>query len=250
MKTIFKILKVFGISVILFACGNTKPDIEMVYVEGGTFQMGSNDGDKDEKPVHTVKVNSFYIGKYEVTQQQWVEIMGNNPSHFNKCGENCPVENVSWKEVQKFITKLNEKTGMNYRLPTEAEWEYAARGGNKSRGYKYSGSDNAGDVAWYNSNSGKETHSAGQKKPNELGIYDMSGNVWEWCNDWYDENYYSVSPLNNPQGAQGATTGTYRVLHGGSFYNADDYLCVAGRTMVSPGYWDGNFGFRLCKTKE
>ena len=161
----------------------------MVFVQGGSFQMGSNNGQSDEKPVHSVTVSDFYIVKYEVTQKEWRDIMGSNPSKWK--GDNLPVEKVSWDDVQTFIKKLNAKTGLNYRLPTEAEWEYAARGGNKSNGYKYSGSNDIGSVAWYASNSGSKTHSVGQKKPNELGIYDMTGNVWEWCNDWYGD--YSSS---------------------------------------------------------
>jgi len=176
-----------------------------VFVEGGTFQMGSNDGDSDEKPVHSVTVSSFYVGKFEVTQKEYQNVMGKNPSYFK--GENNPVENVTWYDAVKYCNKRSEKEGRTpsyningnnvtcdfsangYRLPTEAEWEYAARGGNKSQNYKYSGSNKIGDVAWYDSNSGLRTHPVGQKAPNELGIYDMTGNVWEWCWDWYDGNY-------------------------------------------------------------
>ena len=163
------------------------PQIEMVFVKGGTFMMGAtpeqgSDAGDGEKPVHSVTVSDFYIGKYEVTQAQWKAVMGKNPSHYK--GENRPVERVSWYDIQKFIEKLNAKTGKRYRLPTEAEWEYAARGGNQSKGYKYSGSNDIGSVAWYTNNSGDRTHPVGQKQPNELGLYDMTGNVWEWCSDW------------------------------------------------------------------
>ena len=161
---------------------------EMVRVEGGTFRMGATseqggDAERDEKPVHSVKLNTFYIGKTEVTQALWQAVMGSNPSHFK--GADLPVENVTWYDCQNFIQKLKSLTGQKFRLPTEAEWEFACRGGNKSRGYKYSGSNNLGSVAWYNGNSGGKTRPVGTKAPNELGIYDMSGNVWEWCNDWY-----------------------------------------------------------------
>jgi formylglycine-generating enzyme required for sulfatase activity len=213
--------------------------IEMVYVKGGTFQMGSNDGDSDEKPVHTVTVSDFYIGKYEVTQKQWREIMGNNPSNFKNC-DNCPVEMVSWNDVQEFIKKLNQKTGKNYRLPTEAEWEYAARGGSQSRGYKYAGSNNIGEVAWYDDNSSSKTHAVGGKKPNELGIYDMSGNVYEWCSDWYGN--YSAGSQRNPQGP---TSGTIRVLRGGGWGSGAGVCRVSGRFLNAPGGRDRNSGFRL-----
>ncbi|WP_291528415.1 formylglycine-generating enzyme family protein, partial [Bacteroides sp. UBA939] len=143
---------------------------EMVYVQGGTFRMGSESGFDDEKPVHQVTVSSFYIGKYEVTQAQWRSVMGTNPSHFK--GDNLPVESVSWTEAREFASRLSTATGKRYRLPTEAEWEYAARGGNKSQGYTYSGSNTLGNVAWYYDNSGNTTHSVGTKSPNELGIYD------------------------------------------------------------------------------
>ncbi len=212
----------------------------MIYVEGGTFMMGSNEGEADEKPVHSVTVNSFYISKYEVTQKEWINIMGSNPSYFK--GDNLPVERVSWNDVQEFIKKLNQKTGQKYRLPTEAEWEYAARGGNKSNGYKYSGSNNKDEVAWYYNNSNSKTHEVGTKAPNELGIYDMTGNVWEWCSDWYDENYYKNSPSNNPKGPN---SGDYRVLRGGSWNYYDSYGRSVNRSRSFPNNWNDNDGFRL-----
>ncbi|MAT55238.1 MAG: hypothetical protein CMN32_12215 [Saprospirales bacterium] len=217
---------------------------EMVFVQGGTFQMGSTDGDSDEEPVHTVRVDDFYIGKYEVTQAQWWAVMGDNPSYFSDC-DNCPVENVSWNDVQTFIRKLNEKTGKHYRLPTEAEWEYAARVG--KNGYKYAGSNDPDEVAWYKSNSGSKTHPVGLKKPNVLGLYDMSGNVWEWCQDWYDAAYYKNyknGPGNNPQGP---SSGSYRVLRGGSWFNLPRYCRVAGRGRSDPSYRYSGGGFRLAQ---
>ena len=161
--------------------------VELVLVEGGTFNMGSNDGENNEKPVHPVIINSFYISKYLVTQAQWQTVMGNNPSS-NKC-DNCPVENITCDEAQAYCRKQSRLTDKTYRLPTEAEWEYAARGGNKSGGFLYSGSNDIAEVGWYGDNSEGKTRPVGQKQPNELGLYDMTGNVWEWCSDWYDENY-------------------------------------------------------------
>jgi len=217
--------------------------IDMVYVEGGTFQMGSNAGSNDEKPVHRVSISSFYIGKYEVTQKQWREVMGTNPSRFSGC-DNCSVERVSWNDIQEFIRKLNEKTRMNYRLPTEAEWEYAARGGNKSRGYKYSGSNTVGDVAWYYENSGKKTHAVGLRQSNELGIYDMSGNVYEWCSDWYSDIYYKTTPVDNPKGSY---TGEYKVLRGGSWSSNEHFCRSANRDVFFPDYSNYYNGFRLAQ---
>jgi len=213
---------------------------EMIFVKGGCFNMGSNNEDNDEKPVHQVCVDDFYIGKYEVTQNQWKEIMGSNPSHL-KC-DDCPVENVSWNDVQEFIQKLNERTGENYRLPTEAEWEYAARGGNKSKEYKYSGSNDIDNVAWYTKNSGGKIHKVGTKQANELCIYDMTGNVYEWCSDWYGSDYYKNSSLNNPQGS---SSGSRRVNRGGSWNCYPIGCCVAYRYYWFPDNSIINLGFRL-----
>jgi formylglycine-generating enzyme required for sulfatase activity len=188
--------------------------MEFVFVKGGCYQMGDTfgDGDADEKPVHEVCVGDFYMGKYEVTQGQWRKVMGSNPSKFTGCGDNCPVEMVSWDDSQNFLGKLSEKGGKGYRLPSEAEWEYAARSGGKAE--KYSGGNDIDSVAWYSSNSGSQTHPVGQKRPNGLGIYDMTGNVWEWTGDWYGENYYGSSPRDNPRGPSNEQ---YRALRGGSW---------------------------------
>lgn len=223
--------------------GATFAGIEMVFIPGGTFQMGDTfgDGDEDEKPVHTVTVSDFYLGKYEVTQKQWQEIMGNNPSDFK--GDNRPVENVSWNDVQEFIRRLNARTGGNFRLPTEAEWEYAARGGNRSRGYKYSGSNDADAVAWYSKNSGDQTHPVGTKLPNELGLYDMSGNVWEWCQDWYGS--YSSGSQHNPKGP---LYGKSRMVRGGSWGSDDRVVRVSNRLRDNPDDRnDLDVGFRLAR---
>ena len=215
----------------------------MVYVSGGTFTMGAtseqgSDADSDEKPTHSVTLSGYYIGKYEVTQELWKAVMGSNPSYFK--GDNLPVENVSWNDVQEFLRKLNAMTGKSYRLPTEAEWEYAARGGNSSRGYKYSGGNSIGNVAWFGGNSGSRTHAVGTKSPNELGIYDMSGNVWEWCQDWYGS--YSSSWQRNPQGSN---SGSYRVGRGGCWSLSAGYCRVSLRGSDTPGGRGNDLGFRL-----
>jgi formylglycine-generating enzyme required for sulfatase activity len=172
--------------------------------------------------------------------------MGNNPSRLPNCDE-CPVDNVSWEDVQQYLQKLNESTGEHYRLPTEAEWEYAAHGGNKSLRYTYSGSNNMDEVAWYSSNASAHTHPVGQKKPNELGIYDMSGNVSEWCSDRYDKGYYSNSPVPNPQGPNNNVA---RVLRGGSWGNGSGYCRVSSRDDGPPTYRNGICGFRLAKDSK
>jgi formylglycine-generating enzyme required for sulfatase activity len=217
---------------------------EMVSVRGGTFTLGctSEQGrecEDDERPARQVTVSDFHIGKYEVTQAQWRGLMGNNPSNFSGCDQ-CPVENVSWDDVQEFISQLNAMTGKQYRLPTEAEWEYAARGGSQSRGYKYSGSSNAGSVAWYDGNSGKKTHPVGQKSHNELGLYDMSGNVGEWCEDWYGD--YSNGSESNPRGP---VSGSTRVFRGGFWSSGDIGIRVSNRNPISPDYRNHTTGFRL-----
>ena len=219
------------------------PEIEMVWVSGGTFTMGAtseqgSDAYDWEKPAHSVTLSGYYIGKYEVTQKLWKAVMGNNPSYFK--GDNLPVEQVSWNDVQEFIRKLNQLTGKSYRLPTEAEWEYAARGGSNSRGYKYSGSDNVGSVAWYYENSGSTTHPVGSKSPNELGIYDMSGNVWEWCQDWYGD--YSSSSQRNPKGP---ASGSNRVGRSGGWCNGAGSCRVSYRLNLSPVNRYDFLGFRL-----
>jgi sulfatase modifying factor 1 len=216
--------------------------MEMIFVKGGCYQMGDTvgGGHSDEKPVHEVCVSDFYMGKYEVTQRQWQNIMGGNPSHFSSCGDNCPVEKVSWDDVQNFIGKLNSRTGKRYRLPTEAEWEYAARSGGKSE--KYSGGNDVDAVAWYGSNSGSRTHPVGQKQPNGLGLHDMSGNVWEWCQDWYGSSYYNQSPRDNPVGP---SSGSARVVRGGSWYSVAASTRAALRRRSYPVIRYDFLGFRL-----
>lgn len=226
--------------------------MEMVYVKGGCYQMGDlwGDGDSDEKPVHEVCVDDFYIGKHEVTQGQWKEIMGNNPSYFKDCGDNCPVEQVSWNDAQDYIKKLNRKTGKNYRLPTEVEWEYAARSGGKKEKWAGTSSESElGEYAWYRGNSGSKTRPVGQKRPNGLGIYDMSGNVWEWVGDWYHEKYYQYSPKDNPKGpGEDWRDLKSRVVRGGSWGSFPGGVRAAGRCRNYPVDRGSGLGFRIART--
>ena len=213
-------------------------NLKMVYVEGGTFAMGSNSGESDEKPVHKVTLHSYYIGETEITQAQWRAVMGSNPSRYT--GDNRPVEWASWNDAQEFCEKLSELTGKRYVLPTEAQWEYAARGGNQSNDYIYSGSNNIDEVAKYGSNGGHSN--VKRKKPNELGIYDMSGNVYEWCSDWYSSSSYSSSSQTNPQGP---SSGSARVLRGGSWNGNAGGCRVANRNGGNPSSTLSYYGFRV-----
>jgi formylglycine-generating enzyme required for sulfatase activity len=223
---------------------------EMVAVAGGTFTMGAAAGDteadSDEKPAHEVTLSDFYIGRVEVTQALWLAVMGSwpgtAPSGTYGLGDSYPAYYVSWNDIQSFISELNTQTGKNYRLPTEAEWEYAARGGAESEGYKYSGSNTVGDVAWYSSNSSSKTHEVGTKAGNELGIFDMSGNVWEWCSDWYSSSYYTSVAQTNPAGP---VNGSSRVARGGSWTNVAATCRVSYRGDSTPGYRSHGMGFRL-----
>ena len=231
-----------------------------VFIEGGTFLMGSNNGTRYEKPPHQVTVKSFSMSKHEVTQKEWVEIMGSNPSHFK--GDNRPVEMVSWNDAVEYCNKRSLKEGLTpayqnsggvivcdfnangYRLPTEAEWEYAAKGGNKdSITYAYSGSDNVETVAWYKDNSDDSTHDVGTKPPNSLGLYDMTGNVWEWCWDLYGR--YSSESQTDPAGAP---SGSRRILRGGSWISSSQYIRSASRTVLTPSARHSYLGFRLVRS--
>ena len=213
----------------------------MVAVEGGTFTMGATDEeteDQREKPAHQVTVSSYCIGETEVTQALWQAVMGSNPSHFLDIAS--PVETVTWDDCQTFITTLNQITGRNFRLPTEAEWEYAARGGKQDQGHIYAGSATIGDVAWYYGNARNSTHAVATKEPNELGLYDMSGNVLEWCQDWFE--YYTEAAQTNPTGP---SAGTYRVCRGGSFGSAASSCRVSFRVNYSPTIKGSYLGLRL-----
>jgi formylglycine-generating enzyme required for sulfatase activity len=247
------ILKTAGITavaaVFCMAYGDDKNALDMVLVKGGTFTMGctaeqSKECGQFENPAHKVTLRDFYIGKYEVTQKLWNDVMGYNPSFYNK-NPNLPVEMVNWDTIQVFIQKLNAKTGKEYRLPTEAEWEYAARGGDKSNGYKYSGSNNIKEVAWYKDNSDRKTNQVGTKQANELGIHDMSGNVWEWVNDWYEK--YTSDAQDNPTGP---FRGGYRVARGGNWGNAARDCRVSYRSADHPSKQNASLGFRLALSPD
>lgn len=226
---------------------------EMIWVEAGSFEMGSNDPEAWdwEKPVHTVSLDGFYIAGFEVTQELWRAVIGSDSDWLHNKGCNkCPVEGVSWEEAVAFTTKLQELTGRRYSLPTEAQWEYAARGGQEGKDYKYAGSNNIDEVTWYDEDYGESNHGergttypVGTKAPNELGIYDMTGNVWEWCLDWYSEDYYTSSPTANPTGP---ATGDKRVLRGGSWFDYARHCRVANRSHNSPTSRLSN-GFRVVR---
>ena len=269
MKKISSILFVLILlTVSVTSCGKDEPDepqtktftvngvtFKMVAIEGGTFTMGADGDDFDylEKPAHEVTLSSYCIGQTEVTQALWQAVMGSNPSYFSSRKNYAtnlqrPVECVSWNDCQTFITKLNQLTGRTFRLPTEAEWEFAARGGNQSQGYKYSGSNNPDDVAlyWFSiptevvDKAGYGPQTVATKAPNELGLYDMSGNVWEWCQDWYDA--YSSDAQTNPVGP---STGYNRVMRGGSWLNYAYNCRVSYRASYDPTSRTDALGLRL-----
>lgn len=224
-----------------FTIGNVS--FKMIRVDGGTFMMGAtseqgSDAYDEEKPAHQVTLSPYYIGEAEVTQALWETVMGSNPSKFK--GRNRPVETVSWDDCQEFILKLRQKTGRKFRLPTEAEWEYAARGGKKSMGYKYSGSNNINEVVWYDDNSNHQTHDVKTKQANELGLYDMSGNVYEWVQDWKDD--YPSSAQTNPTGP---SSGSDRMNRGGSWFDSARYCRVSYRCYYSPSFSCIFLGLRL-----
>ncbi len=216
---------------------------DLVYIDDGEFMMGG-DRSADEKPSHTVRISSFYIGRFPVTQKLYEQVRGENPSLFK--GENRPVERVSWDDAQECIKILNNQTGRTFRLPTEAEWEFAARGGMRSNGFTYSGSERLEEVGWFGGNSYGETKPVGLKLPNELGLHDMSGNLWEWCQDLYDKEYYQqcvdFGVVLNPQGPD---SGSYRVLRGGSYFNHPEDCRSAFRLFYHPVYRNDILGFRL-----
>ena len=243
------LLAVMTVTVMVFMTvvqrAEAAPEIEMVFVKGGCYQMGDTFGDglPNEKPVHEVCVKDFYIGKCVVTQGQWQAVMGNNPSYFKDCGYNCPVEMVSWDDAQEFIRRLKEMTGKKYRLPYEAEWEYAARSGGKKQQWAGTSSlDELKDYAWYSDNSGKRTHPVGQKKPNGWGLYDMSGNIWELVRDYYDEKYYGKSPKDDPPGR---LSGAGKVVRGGSFNVLPSGVRASGHIWSAPSFRYFNNGFRV-----
>lgn len=247
-------------NVLEFRLNNDSVRFKMIGVEGGTFMMGAQNLDAtaenydedawdDASPVHSVTLSDFFIGETEVTQELWRAVMGSNKSRYK--GANMPMESVSWYDIcgydgtgtdpTCFLYKLNQKTGRCFRLPTEAEWEYAARGGGKSKGYKYSGGNKNNKVMWYDENSGNKTHPVKEKYPNELGLYDMSGNVWEWCMDWYGR-YYDYMRETNPSGPE---NGPGRVHRGGSCFSTSKNCLVSSRENYDPGFSSNNIGFRL-----
>ena len=247
------------VNIILGGDGGTKSftvggvSFEMVRVDGGTFTMGGtseqgNEPDGNEVPVHQVTLSSYYIAKTEVTQALWEAVMNKSITQITAekgwktygVGANYPMYDISWADCQEFISKLNALTGENFRMPTEAEWEYAARGGSKTLGYRYCGGNKVNDVGWNKDNSGSMTHPVASLAPNELGLYDMGGNVWEWCSDWFGS--YQSTPQTNPTGG---TSGTYRIVRGGSFYDYASWCRVSARFAIAPETRYFDQGLRL-----
>lgn len=244
MRKLFLLILSMLQSLFLFALTNELPVIEMIAIEGGTFSMGFDVDETRhayEAPKHEVTLDNYKIGKYEVTQALWEAVMGNNPSVFK--GASLPVENVSWNDVQLFIKKLNKLTGKHYRLPTEAEWEFAARGGNKSQDYLYIGGDEIGIAAWHFGNSDKRTHTVGSLGSNELGIFDLSGNVSEWTHDWF--GHYSDKSQTNPKGAKSSDIG--KIFRGGNYANLINYNKPGCRFVSEPNFKSSTIGFRLAE---
>ncbi|MEO5351087.1 MAG: formylglycine-generating enzyme family protein [Magnetococcus sp. YQC-3] len=229
--------------------GRTDSSMEFVQLPGGSFEMGCGgwqvDCSDDERPAHKVTLQPFAIGKYEVTQAQWTAVMGRNPSEFVFCGGNCPVERVSWNDVQDFIKKLNANGTAKYRLPTEAEWEYACRSGGYSD--RYCGENNPDNVAWFDAKTGNSTGLVGTKGANRLGLYDMSGNVWEWVEDWYCDQFYSSPAAGKENPVCTDPASGLRVLRGGSWFNASREIRSTGRNRNAPSYRNMNIGFRLVR---
>lgn len=224
--------------------------IDMVPVKGGCYGMGSNDpaGAPNERPRHEVCVKDFLLGKYPVTQSQWISVMGKNPSGHQDCGDLCPVENVSWNDIQVYLKRLKERTGKSYRLPTEAEWEYAARSGGKDVRWAGTNDEKAlRDYAWYLNNARFMSHPVGKKKPNPLGLYDMTGNVWEWVSDWYAEDSYATASRQDPQGPG---TGRTRVLRGGYWGDSAVFVRVTRRIGLKPDVKAPGYGFRLAQSAQ
>jgi formylglycine-generating enzyme required for sulfatase activity len=227
---------------------------DFVLVPGGSFLMGSNEGEDDERPIHNSLVESFLMCKYEVTQQQWIEVMDTKPwqglKYVNECDQ-CPVVNVDWYDVRNFIKQLNKRSGEHFRLPTEAEWEYACRAESITKYAHGSYKMNLTQYAWFYDNAFKKgemrAQEVGTRKPNKWGLYDMMGNVYEWCSDWYSRNYYNKSPVQTPKGPM---YGSYKVVRGGDWARTDYFLRASSRRYYSPHYKDVNVGFRLAKNNN
>ncbi|KAF0219900.1 MAG: hypothetical protein FD174_1624 [Geobacteraceae bacterium] len=234
---------------ILVQAADELPDIPLVFVKGGCFDMGDTfgDGGSDEKPVHQVCVDDFYMGKYEVTREQWQAVMGNNSSSMTH-SKTYPVDSVSWNDASEFFKRLNARTGLKWRMPTEAEWEYTARSGGKKQKYPgFSDEGSVEDYAWQDVNSGGKPHPVGEKKPNELGLYDMAGNVWEWVQDRYDRDYYRLSPKMDPKGDP---FGVNRIIKGGSALKSAGALRASYRDYVAPETRGACFGLRLVMSAD